>query len=284
MKTKLITLLFILFFLSAPQVNAHSGRTDAYGCHNCRVGSCAGEYHCHNGGSSGGYGGYVAPRYILPAPKNPDNGTWETKPSSSNWCNYDLTMSWDKPLNADRYSIAASKYAGADPGPNPDTSDTTFTFNNLAPGKWYVNIKAANSERWASNITYWTIDLPKPTPYLTAYVSGDKMEYDLSCLEKVEGPQEFINYLETYNHPPKGSVMLSSTEPTTLTVKGWDFNGKEYTQTLSYNPLITSDTESNDTSKDNSGWWSLLILGGLFGWGLIGAAWDKLKKILHRSS
>lgn len=26
---------------------AHSGRTDSQGGHNCRVGSCAGTYHCH---------------------------------------------------------------------------------------------------------------------------------------------------------------------------------------------------------------------------------------------
>jgi len=34
-------------------VNAHSGRTNSSGCHNCNVGSCAGTYHCH--------GGYSAP-------------------------------------------------------------------------------------------------------------------------------------------------------------------------------------------------------------------------------
>jgi len=32
------------------EVKAHGGRTDSNGCHNCRTGACAGEYHCHGGG------------------------------------------------------------------------------------------------------------------------------------------------------------------------------------------------------------------------------------------
>jgi hypothetical protein len=156
-------------------------------------------------------------------------------------------MNWDKPANATRYSIAASKYAGADPGPRSDTSTTSYTFTNLAPGKWYVNIKAGNFERWASNITYWTIDLPKPKPYLNAYISGNELQYDLSCLDKVQGPQEFINYVKTYNYPAKGSIQLTSTEPITFTVKGWDFDGKEYSQTLSYSPPVTPEIESQSS-------------------------------------
>lgn len=43
---------------SAPLfVLGHSGRTDSSGGHNCRVGSCAGTYHYHNGGPA-----YTAPR------------------------------------------------------------------------------------------------------------------------------------------------------------------------------------------------------------------------------
>lgn len=33
--------------LTAPAVNAHGGGLDWQGGHNCRVGSCAGTYHCH---------------------------------------------------------------------------------------------------------------------------------------------------------------------------------------------------------------------------------------------
>jgi hypothetical protein len=44
------------FLLTYKEVKAHGGRTDSSGCHNCRTGACAGEYHCHGGG------GYVAPQ------------------------------------------------------------------------------------------------------------------------------------------------------------------------------------------------------------------------------
>jgi hypothetical protein len=40
-------------------VSAHSGRTDAYGGHNCYVGSCAGTYHYHNGGYSNSSPSYI---------------------------------------------------------------------------------------------------------------------------------------------------------------------------------------------------------------------------------
>lgn len=47
--TATLALLGSLFLLSAAQVEAHSGRTDASGCHHDRQN---GGYHCHNGGSS----------------------------------------------------------------------------------------------------------------------------------------------------------------------------------------------------------------------------------------
>lgn len=56
MKAKVPGLLVFLFLLLPVQVEAHSGRTDSNGGHNCNVGSCAGTYHYHNGG------GYVPPR------------------------------------------------------------------------------------------------------------------------------------------------------------------------------------------------------------------------------
>ncbi|MBP9687247.1 YHYH domain-containing protein [Candidatus Woesebacteria bacterium] len=45
-------LIILVLFLAFPSiVSAHSGRTNSSGCHNCNVGSCAGTYHCHGGGS-----------------------------------------------------------------------------------------------------------------------------------------------------------------------------------------------------------------------------------------
>ena len=67
-----ITLLVSLTLIiqSAP-ADAHSGRTDAYGGHNCYVGSCAGTYHYHNGG-------YVddTPRYACKITYPSDSGSF----------------------------------------------------------------------------------------------------------------------------------------------------------------------------------------------------------------
>lgn len=101
MKKVAIALLFLLILFPSA-VSAHSGRTDAYGCHNCYTSYCYGEYHCHGGGS---YVAPAAPRYLLPAPTNPQNGNWDYEISSDNWCNYDLKMTWDKPTYGDRLSI-----------------------------------------------------------------------------------------------------------------------------------------------------------------------------------
>lgn len=56
----LASLALAFFLVSLPtNLQAHSGRTDANGGHNCNVGACAGTYHYHNGGSGGG--GYTPP-------------------------------------------------------------------------------------------------------------------------------------------------------------------------------------------------------------------------------
>jgi|GEM_PF-2486551 hypothetical protein len=269
MKIRILLPILITSLLLIPSVSAHSGRTDSSGCHNCYTSYCYGEYHCHGGGS------YVAPqpRYTLPIPQNPKSGNWEYEVSSQNWCNYDLVMTWGKPISGDRFSVAASKYAGADPGPLSDTMALSYTFKNLTPGRWYVNIKTGNSERWASNITYWTLDLPKPTPALNAYIiqSGDSqyLKYDLTCLDKVQGPQEFIDYLKSSDNTPSGQVKLNYSTPTTIKLTGWDLSKKEYVQEMAFTPLIANlkkDQSSKESSSDSS--WVYLILGGGLIWGI----------------
>lgn len=56
----LITVLLGIFSLATAKLHAHSGRTDAYGGHNCYVGSCAGTYHYHDGSYTPVLPNYVA--------------------------------------------------------------------------------------------------------------------------------------------------------------------------------------------------------------------------------
>jgi hypothetical protein len=46
--------------VASERIEAHGGGLDSDGGHNCRVGSCAGTYHCHQprGPACGGGGGY----------------------------------------------------------------------------------------------------------------------------------------------------------------------------------------------------------------------------------
>ena len=50
MKKLTFLIALLLLFLTSSPVNAHSGRTDSSGGHNCYVGACAGTYHYHNSG------------------------------------------------------------------------------------------------------------------------------------------------------------------------------------------------------------------------------------------
>jgi hypothetical protein len=57
MKKILVSLLLVTMPFSGVQAaNAHGGGLDWQGGHNCRVGSCAGTYHCHQA-----WGGICAP-------------------------------------------------------------------------------------------------------------------------------------------------------------------------------------------------------------------------------
>lgn len=164
-----IFLLPFLFFIFVSTVSAHSGRTDAFGCHNCYTSECYGEYHCHNGGGyGGGYGGYVAPV----VPKNPVGQMYADFIPHNNEALFDVKVDWAD-TTALSYSIAISKTPGGNPGPNPDTASSEFVFTNIPAGKWYVNIKSNVGGTW-SEIVYWTIEVPKwvkPTPTPTVYIS-----------------------------------------------------------------------------------------------------------------
>lgn len=277
MKRLVFTLLVLLYSVGASTASAHSGRTNAYGCHNCYTSYCYGEYHCHGGG-------YVpsGPIYTLPAPVNPNNGNWNYRISTENWCNYDLDITWNKPVSGDRFSIAVSKYAGADPGPLVDTVSFSYTFKNLSYGKWFVNIKTGNRERWSS-VSYWTVNLPQPNPAFSTYLetSGGNqyLVYDISCMKKVEGPSEFIDYLRTNNNKPSGKVLLTYDSPTNISIKGWDNNEKEYSNSLSYIPLVAS---ANEVVKEKTDWSSILVLlffGGWIGFGILKWIYGGIKKL-----
>ncbi len=252
---KILSIFFLFLFIFVPKnIEARSGccswHQGVCGCRCCDgtplSATCAPYYpSCNNGGY-----GQESLLDSLTKPQNPTNGNWTYSMSSDNWCNYDVIINWSKPTHGDRFSINISKYAGGNPGPLADTFSTNYTFKNITPGEWYINIKTGDGQRW-SNVSYWTVTLPKPIPKITAYISQENnnqyLFYDISCLKKVNGPEEFINNLTKKGNLPKDKVLLNYENSKTFEIKGWDFNNKEYSYTLFYTPIkkINKKVEEN---------------------------------------
>jgi hypothetical protein len=67
-KLMLIASVFLALLSVPGVVSAHGGGLDSDGGHNCRVGSCAGTYHCHQARGPGCGGGYSKPTYTPISP------------------------------------------------------------------------------------------------------------------------------------------------------------------------------------------------------------------------
>lgn len=165
----IITLFFFFLLLGASRIQAHSGRTNSAGCHNCYVGACAGTYHCHGGGIDLD----VEPNYP-PPPKIQrmplSNATFQFIPNSEG--SFTVKIDWDRPNNG-QWSIVLSKNKGADPGPLTDTFVSEYTFENVKTGTHYINIKEGMPNGYWSEVSYWTVEVPawtSPTPSPTTYV------------------------------------------------------------------------------------------------------------------
>ena len=93
----LATAALVAAALVAPPAQAHGGGLDWQGGHNCRVGSCAGTYHCHQ--ARGGICARDAPAPSVPAPSlwmvcSQAQGEAEDCESGRDW-NYESCWRWD---------------------------------------------------------------------------------------------------------------------------------------------------------------------------------------------
>jgi hypothetical protein len=102
-------------------------------------------------------GGYDYQPVINTAPLAPISNATPTYRQDKNGRVY-LFFDWERPDNT-QYSIALSKSAGADPGPKTDTLKSEYSFYDLVPGTWYVNVKEDVNGYW-SQVTYWKIEIP----------------------------------------------------------------------------------------------------------------------------
>ena len=129
---------------------------------------CAPYYPGCSGGTSTYF--YPTPKPIPTIPST-TNGSFKYYINDSG--GVDLLFDWER-LDGKPYSIVMSKNPGGDPGPNADTNESEYLFEDISPGRWYINVKESFSGTW-SRVSYWTIDIPenvksiaiaypKPTP------------------------------------------------------------------------------------------------------------------------
>lgn len=62
--------------------------------------------------------------------------------------------------NPTRYSAVLSNVAGTDPGPLVDFNGGVFTYSNIIPGDYYLNVKQDINGVW-SKIVYWKTSVPE---------------------------------------------------------------------------------------------------------------------------
>ena len=268
----LITALFLAVFLySANSANATRGCCSWHG----GVSYCdssVGRYVCNDGTYSPSCGcAYAPPKPICVKPNLGKNANWNF---STNGCNQDITISWDKGSLDDFYSIQVSKSPGADPGPISDTSTTSFTFKDVKPGKWYVNVKPGRSCGWG-DIAYWTVDVPEVVPeikFKEKIISEDErqLDYSVSCGDKIDIIPEIGSLTEN-----SGSIVIHPKENIDYTITASN-NGESQSASLSVKyPLpkkddFDKDVEKTPSNQDESsgafGWSMFLVL-------LVGFVW-----------
>jgi hypothetical protein len=165
---------FILSFLlfSASGVFAHQD-----GCH--RWHSCpsdTGSYTCGDLGYPCRYPTYPSYNYIPaynPPQYKPVDATYNVTPTEHG--TYNVYFDWDDSDNQ-QYSIALHKYAGGDPGPLVDTTYSGYTFWDVTPGTYYVNLKKSIHGYW-STVQYWKVEVPDSVPpQPSPQVLGDRTE------------------------------------------------------------------------------------------------------------
>lgn len=172
----------LLVFLYVPtSVMAQRGCCSWHG----GVGYCdsrVGSLVCNDGTYSPSCGCYRAPQVVQPPdfPANM-NATISYQPDETGTYSVIVTLSDPDPTS---YSAVLGQVIGADPGPLTDFTGGVLTFNKIAPGSYYLNVKKSIDGVW-SKVVYWTITVPAwvaptptptPTPLPSPLVLGTSTE------------------------------------------------------------------------------------------------------------
>lgn len=264
----LFALVVVATCLIPLQAFAHSGCCSWHG----GVAYCdtsVGTYVCNDGSYSPSCGcAYYPPAPVCAEATIGKSGDWTFV---KNGCNQDVYFTWDKGSNDDFYSVAISKTRGADPGPKADTSTASYTFRDIKPGKWYINVKPGRSCGWGG-VYNWTVTIPevKPEIYFNESIISESeraLNYSASCAQKVEIDQGIGKVNKT-----TGTFVIHPTDNTLYTLTAT--NGSVVSSSsiaVEYplpkpeekiQPIVTSQEENN--RSDEAGnfdrsllWWAL---------------------------
>lgn len=163
---KILFIVVLLFLFIVSRVDARSGCCSYHGGQSY-CDSSVGRWVCNDGTYSPSCGcGYLPPIVdpFPPTPQAPIINAGFTYEANANQT-YNVTMKWNHVDNTG-FSLALHNIAGGDPGPLTDTTNDYFTFYNVSPGVYYVDMKVGINGIW-SNVTYWKIEVPNwraPTP------------------------------------------------------------------------------------------------------------------------
>lgn len=161
----ILSFFFFLFIFTPHKIVATSG---CCSWHDGVCGCSGGRQLCCDGSLSPSCTCYSPPavqkQRVFPVFPTSTTATWNWTPNDNK--TFYVTVNLDD-SSPSKYSAVLSKCKGCDPGPLVDFYSNKFTFQNIKPGTWYLNVKKEIDEYW-SNTVYWTVNIPEwyspPTP------------------------------------------------------------------------------------------------------------------------
>lgn len=165
---------------------------------------------------------------------------------NENTCKYSITASWEKPYNYDRFSISAVQTQSnkcIDPGPNPDTNQNSFNFNNLSSGRYLINVKPANQYAWDWYSYCQSYELPTIKPRINLYETTEDnkkyIEYKSTCAKNVKFQNEG-RFLDGLN----GKLVISPKEKTKYEFTASSIDNETFSTSIEISPITPSPTST----------------------------------------
>lgn len=135
-----------------------------------------------------------------PTPTDQFGANWK-ETLNTNKKDYKLFFDWT-PLKGSRgYSFILSKEPGEEPPVTLKTVRTEWTFKNVEPGEWYLNMIAQKRDRTWTEVYYWKINVgpeteetsnPKLTTQEQALSVKAKVESMLKNMPKLQNIEEDV--------------------------------------------------------------------------------------------